>query len=94
MKTSLVPVEVKDLRETKFSHRFENDKKFPLKNYTIFIDVNIVSRYKYSLKRYNYDTVVSIVFSPICTVELTTNWYQLHNGVIYKLCLRFTVMIL
>ena len=24
--------------------------------------------------------VVSIVFSPICTVELTTNWYQLHNG--------------
>ena len=25
-------------------------------------------------------TVVSIEFSPLSTVELTTNWYQLHNG--------------
>ena len=24
--------------------------------------------------------VVSIEFSPLSTVELTTNWYQLHNG--------------
>ena len=24
--------------------------------------------------------VVSIVFSPVCAIELTTNWYQLHNG--------------
>ena len=24
--------------------------------------------------------VVSIEFSPLNTVELTTNWYQLHNG--------------
>ena len=24
--------------------------------------------------------VVSIEFSPLGTVELTTNWYQLHNG--------------
>ena len=24
--------------------------------------------------------VVSIEFSPLCTVELTTNWYHLHNG--------------
>ena len=27
MKTSMVPVEVKGLRETKFSHLFENNKK-------------------------------------------------------------------
>ena len=26
------------------------------------------------------DNVVSIEFSPLSTVELTTNWYQLHNG--------------
>ena len=24
--------------------------------------------------------VVSIEFSPLSTVEFTTNWYQLHNG--------------
>ena len=24
--------------------------------------------------------VVSIEFSPLSKVELTTNWYQLHNG--------------
>ena len=24
--------------------------------------------------------VVSIEFSPLCTIELTKNWYQLHNG--------------
>ena len=24
--------------------------------------------------------VISIEFSPLSTVELTTNWYQLHNG--------------
>ena len=24
--------------------------------------------------------VVSIEFSPLSTVELTTNWYHLHNG--------------
>ena len=32
-------------------------------------------------------TVVSIEFSPLSTVELTTYWYQLHNGdyqVIFK----------
>ena len=27
-----------------------------------------------------YGTVVSIEFSPLSTVELTTNWYHLHNG--------------
>ena len=26
------------------------------------------------------DSVVSIEFSPLSTIELTTNWYQLHNG--------------
>ena len=26
------------------------------------------------------NVVVSIEFSPLSTVELTTNWYQLHNG--------------
>ena len=26
------------------------------------------------------NTVVSIEFSPLSTVELTTNWYQLNNG--------------
>ena len=25
-------------------------------------------------------SVVSIEFSPLSTIELTTNWYQLHNG--------------
>ena len=25
-------------------------------------------------------TVVSIEFSPLSTLELTTSWYQLHNG--------------
>ena len=25
-------------------------------------------------------TVVSIEFSPLSTVELTTSWYHLHNG--------------
>ena len=25
-------------------------------------------------------TVVSIQFSPLSSVELTTSWYQLHNG--------------
>ena len=25
-------------------------------------------------------SVVSIKFSPLCTIELTNNWYQLHNG--------------
>ena len=29
---------------------------------------------------YNAHLVVSIEFSPLSTVELTTNWYQLHNG--------------
>ena len=24
--------------------------------------------------------VVSIEFSPLCTIDLTTNWYQWHNG--------------
>ena len=27
-----------------------------------------------------YYCVVSIEFSPLSTVELSTNWYQLHNG--------------
>ena len=27
-----------------------------------------------------HTVVVSIEFSPLSTVELTTNWYQLHNG--------------
>ena len=27
-----------------------------------------------------FGIVVSIEFSPLSTVELTTNWYQLHNG--------------
>ena len=26
--------------------------------------------------------VVTIEFSPLSTVDLTTNWYQLHNGVL------------
>ena len=30
------------------------------------------------MKDNNY--VVSIEFSPLSTVELTTNWYHLHNG--------------
>ena len=29
---------------------------------------------------YWYHNVVSIEFSPFSTVDLTTNWYQLHNG--------------
>ena len=28
----------------------------------------------------SFTTVVSIEFSPLSKVELTTNWYQLHNG--------------
>ena len=32
------------------------------------------------LKRARNNIVVSIEFSPLSTVELTTNWYQLHNG--------------
>ena len=28
----------------------------------------------------SFNGVVSIEFCPLGTVELTTNWYQLHNG--------------
>ena len=28
----------------------------------------------------SFTTVVSIEFSPLSKVELTTNWYQLHKG--------------
>ena len=37
----------------------------------------------FSWKRYTakaISLVVSIEFSPLSTVELTINWYQLHNG--------------
>ena len=32
------------------------------------------------VKILNIHIVVSIEFSPLSTVELTTNWYHLHNG--------------
>ena len=33
-----------------------------------------------SIKLFPNYPVISIEFSPLSTVELTTNWYQLHNG--------------
>ena len=35
------------------------------------------------------DIVVSIEFSPLSSVELTTSWYQLHNGDYKGILLRF-----
>ena len=46
---------------------------------TVFLCEYIV--FVFLLKeRFIVTFVVSIEFSPLGTVELTTNWYQLHNG--------------
>ena len=42
----------------------------------------LTNLYKKGVSKGNmfYNSVVSIEFSPLSTVELTTNWYHLHNG--------------
>ena len=40
-------------------------------------DMNVISLF-HTVEYISF--VVSIEFSPLNTIELTTNWYQLHNG--------------
>ena len=49
----------------------------------IFIDVCVrFEGTKFRVKKFllGVKSVVSIEFSPLCTTELTNNWYRLHNG--------------
>ena len=45
-----------------------------------FYHNNFSEIFKFSKLLLSYTYVVSIKFSPLSTIDLTTNWYQTHNG--------------